>query len=63
MTTTAPANVTPTAQPAGTGNVESVDVATMFPADAELIASPEGDKKGLRKLQALARAEEARARR
>lgn len=51
MSTTAPA----------TSNVarddeQPLDIEALFPADPELMTSPEGDKRGLERLQAAARA-------
>lgn len=35
---------------------QTVDIEAMFPADPDLMVSPEGDKRGLEELQAAARA-------
>lgn len=45
-----------TAQPAPADRtaVEPLDVAALYPADPELMVSPEGDRRGLRELKAHA---------
>ena len=55
MTTTNPA--TPEVEREGQ---QTLDIEAMFPADPELMVSPEGDKRGLQELQraALARRSE-----
>lgn len=50
MTTTAP--VTHDAEPDGE---PTLDIEAMFPADPDLMVSPEGDKRGLKELQNAAR--------
>lgn len=50
MTTTAPAPHDLEQSPAAT-----LDVEALFPADPELMTSPEGDKRGLHELQDAAR--------
>lgn len=51
MTTTAP--VTTSAE---RDEQQTLDIEAMFPADPDLMVSPEGDKRGLAELQAAARA-------
>ena len=51
MTTTAP--VTTSAE---RDEQQTLDIEAMFPADPDLMVSPEGDKRGLEELQAAARA-------
>jgi hypothetical protein len=50
MTTTAPA--TPPAEPDGR---QHLDIEALFPADPDIMASPEGDRRGLQELQRAAR--------
>ena len=50
MTTTAP--VTPDAEP---DDQQTLDIEAMFPADPDLMVSPEGDRRGLQELQNAAR--------
>lgn len=50
MTTTTPA--TPRAE---RDEQPTLDIEAMFPADPELMVSPEGDKRGLQELQRAAR--------
>jgi hypothetical protein len=51
----------PRRQPIADPNpVAPLDIEAMFPADPDLMASPEGDKRGLQQLQAAARVARAR---
>lgn len=50
MTTTSPA--TPIAEH---DEPQPLDIESLFPADPELMVSPEGDKRGLQELQRVAR--------
>lgn len=50
MTTTAPAT-----HSAERDEQQTLDIEAMFPADPELMVSPEGDKRGLQELQRAAR--------
>ncbi len=50
MTTTAPAT-----QSTAHEEEAGLDIEALYPADPELMASPEGDKRGLQELQSAAR--------
>lgn len=51
MTTTAPKTAS-----IARDDEQPLDIEALFPADPELMVSPEGDKRGLEQLQATARA-------